>query len=83
MISACDIRRVISHADNLMINDRANIVLRSLTGLGTGGVEEALIMIEQGGIRSHLLRAIARESTAGQRRWTGGPRDANGHGLAR
>ena len=30
-------------------------------------------MPEQGGIRSHLPSAIERESTAGQRRWTGRP----------
>ena len=59
-----------------MINGRASIVLRLLTGLATSGVEEALIMPKQGGIRSHLPRAIERESTAGQRRWTGRPRGA-------
>lgn len=74
IISACDIRRIISHTGNLMINDRASIVLRLLTGLAMSGVEESLIMPEQGGIRSYLLRAIERESAAGRRRWTGRPR---------
>ena len=60
-----------------MINGRASIVLRLLTGLATSGVEEALIMPEQGGIRSHLPRAIERESTASQRRWTGRPPRGN------
>ena len=68
-VSARDIRRIISHAGNLTINDRANIVLRLLTGLAASGVEEALIMPEQGGIRAHLLRAIERESALGRRRF--------------
>ena len=35
-VSARDIRRIVSHAGNLTINDRANIVLRLLTGLAVG-----------------------------------------------
>ena len=68
-VSARDIRRIVSHAGNLSINDRANIVLRLLTGLAASGVEEVLIMPEQGGIRAHLLRMIERESRAGRRRF--------------
>ena len=68
-VSARDIRRIVSHAGNLTINDRANIVLRLLTGLAASGVEDVLIMPENGGIRSHLLRAIERESAAGRRRF--------------
>ncbi|WP_284165382.1 hypothetical protein [Frigidibacter sp. SD6-1] len=53
-VSARGIRRIVSHAGNLPINDRANIVLRMLTGLmapiapglieevGIGGVEKVL-----------------------------------------
>ena len=67
-VSARDIRRIVSHAGNLPINDRANIVLRMLSGLAAVGVEEALIMPENGGIRSHLLRTIERESRAGRPR---------------
>ncbi|MEH6740878.1 MAG: NAD(+)/NADH kinase [Sulfitobacter sp.] len=68
-VSARDIRRVISHAGNLPINDRANIVLRILTGLATAGVEEVLIMPENGGIRAQLLRTIERESRMGKFRF--------------
>ena len=68
-VSARDIRRIISHAGNLPINDRANIVLRILTGLATTGVEEVLIMPENGGIRAQLLRTIARESRVGKFRF--------------
>ena len=50
-ISARDIRRVISHAGNLPINDRANIVLRMMAGLAASGVEEVVVMPENGGIR--------------------------------
>ena len=67
-VSARDIRRIVSHAGNLSINDRANIVLRMLAGLAATGVEEALIMPENGGIRAHLLRMIGRESRVGQPR---------------
>lgn len=65
-VSARDIRRIISHAGNLPINDRANIVLRILTGLASTGVDEVLIMPENGGIRSQLLRTIGRESRMGK-----------------
>ena len=68
-VSARDIRRIVSHAGNLSINDRANIVLRLLAGLAASGVEDVLIMPENGGIRAHLLRMIERESRAGRRRF--------------
>ncbi|MFV0385582.1 ATP-NAD kinase family protein, partial [Paracoccus sp. (in: a-proteobacteria)] len=64
-ISARDIRRVISHAGNLPINDRANIVLRMLASLAATGVEEVLMMPENGGIRFHLMRSIDREERLG------------------
>lgn len=60
-MSARDIRRIVSHAGNLPINDRANIVLRLLTGLYRAGVEEAVIMPENGGIRAQVMRVIERE----------------------
>ena len=68
-VSARDIRRIVSHAGNLPINDRANIVLRMLTGLNATGVEEVLIMPENGGIRTQLMRTIDRESRAGNQRF--------------
>ena len=68
-VSARDIRRIVSHAGNLPINDRANIVLRILTGLWTTGVEEVLVMPETGGIRAQLLRTIERESKMGKFRF--------------
>ena len=68
-VSARDIRRIISHAGNLPINDRANIVLRMLTGLHSTGVEEVLIMPENGGIRTQILRTISRESASGAERF--------------
>lgn len=67
-VSARDIRRIVSHAGNLPINDRANILLRILTGLAITGVEEVLIMPENGGIRSQLLRTIERERRMGRHR---------------
>ena len=59
-ISARDIRRVISHAGNLPINDRANIVLRMMAGLAACGVGEVVVMPEHGGIRFQLERSIQR-----------------------
>lgn len=64
-ISARDIRRVISHAGNLPINDRANIVLRMLAALGATGVEDVVMMPENSGIRFHLMRSIERERKMG------------------
>lgn len=60
-MSARDIRRIVSHAGNLPINDRANIVLRLLAGLARAGVEEAVMMPEHGGIRTQVMRVIERE----------------------
>lgn len=65
-VSARDIRRVISHAGNLPINDRANIVLRILAGLCATGVTQVLMMPENGGIRCHLMRSLEREKRTGQ-----------------
>ncbi|WP_299852454.1 NAD(+)/NADH kinase [uncultured Roseovarius sp.] len=68
-VSARDIRRIVSHAGNLPINDRANIVLRLLTGLHTAGVDEVLVMPENGGIRTQLMRTIDRETRVGGARF--------------
>lgn len=68
-VSARDIRRIISHAGNLPINDRANIVLRMLTGLAATGVKDVLIMPENGGIRTQLMRTIGRETRLGTHRF--------------
>lgn len=68
-VSARDIRRIISHAGNLPINDRANIVLRLLTGLAAVGVDEVVIMPENGGIRTQLMRTIGREERIGTKRF--------------
>lgn len=67
-VSARDIRRIVSHAGNLPINERANIVLRMLTGLAHAGVERVVMMPENGGIRVQLMRAIGREENLGSRR---------------
>jgi predicted polyphosphate/ATP-dependent NAD kinase len=68
-VSARDIRRIISHAGNLPINDRANILLRMLAGLYQSGVREVLIMPENGGIRTQLMRTIQRETNFGTTRF--------------
>ncbi|MEL6233395.1 MAG: NAD(+)/NADH kinase [Pseudomonadota bacterium] len=70
-VSARDIRRIVSHAGNLPINDRANILLRMLTGLARMGVTDVLVMPENGGIRTHLMRTIARETKLGTARFPG------------
>ncbi len=68
-VSARDIRRIISHAGNLPINDRANIVLRIMTGMLATGIEDVVIMPENGGIRTALMRTIERESKMGHQRF--------------
>ncbi len=65
-ISARDIRRVISHAGSLQITDRANIVLRILSGLAATGVERVVIMPENAGLRGHLMRALTRSKNSGE-----------------
>ncbi|MDE0242208.1 MAG: NAD(+)/NADH kinase [bacterium] len=64
-VSARDIRRIVSHAGNLPINDRANIVLRLLTGLAAAAVTDVVVMPENGGIRTQLMRTIERERRMG------------------
>ena len=48
-VSARDIRRIIAHAGNLQITDRANIVLRILAGLAATGVGQVVMMPENAG----------------------------------
>ena len=62
-VSARDIRRIIAHAGSLQITDRANIVLRILSGLAAAGVDEVVMMPENAGIRMHLSRAMMRAKT--------------------
>jgi predicted polyphosphate/ATP-dependent NAD kinase len=59
-VSARDIRRVIANAASLQITDRANIVLRLLACLKACGIEQAVAMPENGGIRGHVRRGIER-----------------------
>lgn len=65
-VSARDIRRVIANAASLQITDRANIVLRVLACLRAGGVRDVLMMPENGGIGSHVERALARARNRGE-----------------
>lgn len=61
-VSARDIRRVISHAGNLQITDRANILLRILAGLAASGIKQVVMMPENAGIYGHLRRALSRQT---------------------
>jgi predicted polyphosphate/ATP-dependent NAD kinase len=62
-VSARDIRRVIANATALQITDRANIVLRVLSCLKACGVNNVVMMPENGGIRHHVRRGIDRAET--------------------
>lgn len=68
-VSARDIRRIVAHAGNMQITDRANIVLRLLAGLGAVGIEQVLIMPENSGIRQHVVRGLDRSSNLGEGRF--------------
>lgn len=59
-VSARDIRRVIANATALQVTDRANIVLRVLACLKACGVNNVVMMPENGGIRHHVRRGIDR-----------------------
>ena len=61
-VSARDIRRIISHAGNLQITDRANILLRILAGLAATGIPQVVMMPENAGIYGHLRRALNRQT---------------------
>jgi len=65
-VSARDIRRVVANAANLQITDRANIVLRVLAALRACGVTDVLMMRENGGIRGHVERGVARARSHGE-----------------
>lgn len=65
-VSARDIRRVISHAGNLQVTDRANILLRILAGLAASGIREVVMMPEKAGIYTHLRRALERAANVGE-----------------
>ena len=62
-VSARDIRRVIANATALQITDRANIVLRVLSCLKACGVDNVVMMPENGGIRHHVRRGLDRAET--------------------
>jgi hypothetical protein len=68
-VSARDIRRVVSHAGNLQITDRANILLRILAGLVATGVSKVVMMPENAGIYGHLRRGLDRAANAGEARF--------------
>jgi len=68
-VSARDIRRIVAHAGNLQITDRANIVLRLLAGLHAAGVSQTLIMPERSGIRAHVGRGLNRSTNLGELRF--------------
>lgn len=68
-VSARDIRRIVAHAGNMQITDRANIVLRLLAGLGAVGIERVLVMPENSGIRQHVVRGLERSSNLGEGRF--------------
>jgi predicted polyphosphate/ATP-dependent NAD kinase len=62
-VSARDIRRVIANATALQITDRANIVLRVLASLKACGVNNVVMMPENGGIRHHVRRGLDRAAS--------------------
>lgn len=64
-VSARDIRRIIANATNLQITDRANIVLRVLASLKACGVDDVVMMPENGGIRGHIRRWMLRAGNTG------------------
>jgi len=68
-VSARDIRRIVSYAGSLQVTDRANIVLRLLSGLAATGIEEVVMMPENAGIRGHLKRNMMRAANMGEARF--------------
>lgn len=68
-VSARDIRRIVAHAGNMQITERANIVLRLLAGLGAIGIQQVLMMPENAGIRQHVMRGLQRSSNLGEARF--------------
>jgi predicted polyphosphate/ATP-dependent NAD kinase len=68
-VSARDIRRIVAHAGNMQITERANIVLRLLAGLGAIGIRRVLMMPEKAGIRQHVMRGLQRSLNLGEGRF--------------
>lgn len=68
-VSARDIRRIVAHASNLQITDRANIVLRLLAGLSAVGIGRVLMMPEKSGIRHHVMRGLTQSANRGEKRF--------------
>jgi predicted polyphosphate/ATP-dependent NAD kinase len=68
-VSARDIRRIVSHAGNLQITDRANILLRILAGLAATGIAQVVMMPENAGLCGHLRRGLDRAANAGEARF--------------
>ena len=66
-VSACDIRRIVTHASNLQTADRVSIVLRVLGALYPCGVKRVVMMPDKSGIRTMLMRKLAQERHAGER----------------
>jgi predicted polyphosphate/ATP-dependent NAD kinase len=65
-VSARDIRRVIANATALQITDRANIVLRVLACLKACGIDDVVMMPENGGIGGHVRRGLERSRNRGE-----------------
>jgi predicted polyphosphate/ATP-dependent NAD kinase len=65
-ISGRDIRRIVARANTLQIADRANIVLRAMSGLAACGVTDVVMMPERGGIAGHVLRHLGRPASTNE-----------------
>ncbi|WP_028024473.1 ATP-NAD kinase family protein [Enterovibrio calviensis] len=68
-VSARDIRRIIAHAANLQITDRANMVLRILAGLRHSGVNNVVMMPERAGLGVHIRRGLKQAQRADNARF--------------
>ncbi|MEI8609264.1 hypothetical protein P4S70_09660 [Enterovibrio sp. Hal110] len=68
-VSARDIRRIIAHAANLHITDRANMVLRILAGLAHTGINNVVMMPERAGLGVHIQRGLKHAKHAGEARF--------------
>lgn len=68
-VSARDIRRLVANANGLQIADRANIVLRVLAALAACGVDDVLMMPDNGGIRALLSRQLERSRSLAAQPW--------------
>ncbi len=68
-VSARDIRRIIAHAANLQITDRANMVLRILAGLHHAGIDNVVMMPERAGLGVHIQRGLKQAQYADHTRF--------------